>query len=174
MHVKSAAKRARPSPTQLKRSKQKIRRESAKAAVAELKKQDPQELIAAAETRLAKLKSARVAGNLFRTRETVAARKRDHDRLQADIAAKKEELAPGQGTGDANLGHEVKVEGANQNACRRIENRRSKRQKCASQIWLPKRQLKQLTAEAEKTRMAPLPFSNRNCEHAFRSPANNT
>ena len=91
-------------------------------------------------------------GGQHRTRETVAARKRDHDQLQADIAAKKEELtrldkepgAPTSGTKSKlkaqikTLAAELKTAEANAKSWRKI--------------WLPKRQLKQLTAEAEKTR----------------------
>ena len=127
--------------------------EAAKAAVTELKKQDPQELIASAEARLAKLKSARTAGNLFRTRETVAVRRRDHDQLQADIAAKKEELARlDKELATANSGTKSKLKAQIKALSAELKTAEATAKKLAGDLAAEEAKLKQLTAEAEKTR----------------------
>ena len=127
--------------------------DSAKAAVAELKKQDPQELIASAESRLAKLKSARTAGNLFRARETVTAWKHDHDLLQADIAAKKEELARlDKELATANSSAKSKLKAQIKTLSAELKTAEANAKKLAKDLAAEEAKLKQLTAEAEKTR----------------------
>ena len=129
--------------------------ESAKAAVAEWKKQDPQELIASAEGRLAKLKSAQAAGNLFRARETVTAHKRDYDQLQADITAKKEELARlDREIGTANSGTKAKLKGQIKALAAELKTAEANAKKLAGDLAAEEAKLKQLTAEAERTRTA--------------------
>jgi hypothetical protein len=127
--------------------------ESAKAAVAGLKERDPQELIASAEVRLAKLKSARTAGNLFRARETVTARKRGHEQLQADIAAKKDELARlEKELATANSGAKSKLKAQIKTLSAELKTAEANAKKLASDLAAEEAKLKQLTAEAEKTR----------------------
>ena len=130
--------------------------ENAKAAVAELKKQDPHELIASAEARLAELKSARAAGNLFRTRETVMARRRDHDQLQAGITAKKEEIARlDKELATANSGTKSKLNAQIKTLSGELKTAEANAKKLAKDLAAEEAKLKQLTAEAEKTRTAP-------------------
>jgi chromosome segregation ATPase len=150
--VRSKARAAFTNATQTVKAKSSAV-ESAKAAVAELKKQDPQELIASAEARLAKLKSARAVGNLFRTRETVTARKRDHDKVQADIAAKKEELARlDKELATANSDTKPKLKAQIKTVSAELKTAEANEKKLASDLAAEEAKLKQLTAEAEKTR----------------------
>lgn len=127
--------------------------ETAKAAVAELKTQDPQELIAVTEARLVKLKSAQATGNLFRTRETVTARKRDHDRLQADVVAKKEDLARlNKELATANSDAKSKLKAQIKTLTAELKTADANAKKLAKDLAAEEAKLKQLTAEAEKTR----------------------
>jgi WD40 repeat protein len=127
--------------------------ESAKAAVAELKKVDPQELLARAETRLARLRSAQVAGNLFRTRETVSARKREQQQLEADLAAKKEELARlNTQLASATSATKSKLKAQIKALSTELKAAEANVKKIAKEVAAEETKLRQLTAEAEKTR----------------------
>jgi WD40 repeat protein len=127
--------------------------DAAKASVAELKKQDPQELIASAAARLAKLRSAQATGNLFRTRETVTARKSEHDKLQAGIAAKKEDLARlNKELATANSDAKSKLKAQIKTLTAELKTADANAKKLAKDLAAEEAKLKQLTAEAEKTR----------------------
>jgi predicted nucleic acid-binding Zn-ribbon protein len=129
--------------------------ETAKAKAAGLKGQDPAEALAAAQAQLARLKSAQAAGALFRTRESVATRKREHEQLIADIAAKKEELARlNKEIGSADAAAKSKLKAQIKTLSAEVKTAESDVKKIAKDLAAEEAKLKQLTAEADKVRTA--------------------
>jgi hypothetical protein len=127
----------------------------AKAKIAELKGQDPADAIAASQAQLARLKAAQSVGAVFRSRESVATRKREHEQLLADITAKKEEvarlnkeLAAADGATKSKLKGQIKSLGAE------VKTAEATVKKLAKDLAAEEAKLKQLTAEAEKVRTA--------------------
>jgi chromosome segregation ATPase len=115
----------------------------------------PQEMLASTEARLTRLKSAQVAGSLFRTREAVGARKREHQQLEADIAAKKEELARlNNELVSANSATKSKLKTQIKTLTAELKSAGESAKKLAKDLAAEEAKLKQLTAEADKTRTA--------------------
>jgi hypothetical protein len=129
--------------------------DTAKAKVAELKAQDPADAIAAAQAQLARLKAAQSVGKLFRTRESVATRKREHEQLVADIGAKKEEITRLNKELDAaDAAAKAKLKGQIKALSAEIKTAEATVKKAAKDLAAEEAKLKQLTAEADKVRTA--------------------
>jgi len=129
--------------------------DAAKAEVAESKKVSPQEMLASAEARLARLKSAQVAGSLFRTREAVGARKREHQQLEAEVSAKKQELARlNSELASANSSTKSKLKTQIKTLTAELKSAEQNAKRLAKDLAAEEARLKQLTAEADKTRTA--------------------
>lgn len=129
--------------------------ETAQAKVTELKAQDPAKALADAQTQLARLKSAQAAGALFRTRESVATRKREHEQLLADITAKKEELARlNKEVGSAQSAAKSKLKAQIKTLTAELKNAELNVKKLAKDLATEEAKLKQITAEADKMRTA--------------------
>jgi predicted nucleic acid-binding Zn-ribbon protein len=127
----------------------------AKTKVAELKAQDPADAIAAAQARLARLKAAQSVGAVFRTRESVATRKREHEQLLADITAKKEEITRlNKEIEAADAAAQSKLKGQIKTLSTEIKTAEATVKKVAKDLAAEEAKLKQLTAEAEKVRTA--------------------
>ena len=129
--------------------------EKAKAKVAESKGQDPAEALANAQAKLAKLKAAQSVGTLFRTRETVATRKREHDQLLADITAKKEELTRlNKEIGSADSAAKTKLKAQIKALSAELKTAEGSVKKVAKDLAAEEAKLKQLTEAADKVRTA--------------------
>jgi hypothetical protein len=127
----------------------------AKAKVTELKAKDPADAIVSAQAQLARLKAAQSAGALFRTRETVATRKREHEQLVADISAKKEEVTRlNKELEAADAATKSKLKGQIKTLAAEIKTGEATVKKIAKDLAAEEARLKQLTAEAEKVRTA--------------------
>ena len=129
--------------------------EKAKAKIAEAKGQDPAEALAGAQAKLAKLKSAQSVGTLFRTRETVATRKREHDQLLADITARKDELARlNKELGSADSAAKTKLKAQIKTLSAELKTAEASIKKVAKDLAAEEARLKQLNAEGGKTHTA--------------------
>jgi cytochrome c/WD40 domain-containing protein len=129
--------------------------EKSKAKVAESKGQDPAEALADAQAKLAKLKTAQSVGTLFRTRETVTTRKREHDQLLADITAKKDELARlNKEIGSADSAAKTKLKAQIKSLSAELKTAEANVKKVAKDLAAEEAKLKQLNAEAGKAHTA--------------------
>jgi hypothetical protein len=129
--------------------------DTAKAQLAALKAESSAEKIAAAQALLTRLKGARAAGDVFRSREAVATRQREHKQLLAELSARKEELGRlNQELGSGDAAAKAKLKAQVNTISSEVKKLEAAVHKTAKDLAAEEAKLKQLTAEADKIRTA--------------------
>jgi len=129
--------------------------DAAKKRVADSKAENPADKIAALQAALTRLKRAQATGTLFRTRDTVATRKREHEKLLADVTAKKEELKRlNDQLALADAATKPKLKAQLKTVTAEIKTAEAGASKSAKDLAAEEAKLKQLTADADKVRNA--------------------
>jgi hypothetical protein len=129
--------------------------DAAKKRLADLKAENPAEKIAAIQATLARLKRGQAIGTLFRTRESVATRKREHEKLVANVAARKEELKRlNDQLASADAATKSKLKTQIKTLTAEIKTVETGAGKAAKDLAAEEAKLKQLTADADKVRTA--------------------
>jgi hypothetical protein len=129
--------------------------DTAKTQLAALKAENSADKIAAAQALLTRLKSARAAGEVFRSREAVTTRKREHKQLLAELAEKKEELGRlNQELGSGDAAAKAKLKAQVNTVSSEVKKLEAAANKTAKDLAAEEARLKQLTAEADKVRTA--------------------
>jgi chromosome segregation ATPase len=133
--------------------------EALREKLAQLKSDDPAEALAAAKGLVFKLKAAQAQATVFRARESLAARKREHEKLLAVAAARQE--AADQAARDFDAASDSaarsKLKAALKSATAEAKAAQSAAKKLAGEIASEQARLDKLAAEAEKVKTASAP-----------------
>ncbi len=133
--------------------------ESLREKLAQLKSEDPAEALAAAKGLVLKLKAAQAQATVFRARESLAARKREHEKLLAVAAARQEAAEQAVRDFDAasDSAAKSKLKTALKSATAEAKAAQSAAKKLAGEIASDQARLDKLAAEAEKVKTASAP-----------------
>src|SRR5260370_326611 len=133
--------------------------EALREKLAQLKSEDPAEALAAAKGLVFKLKAAQAQATVFRARESLAARKREHEKLLTVAAARQE--AADQAARDFDAASDSaarsKLKAALKSATAEAKAAQSAAKKLAGDIASDQARLAKLAAEAEKVKTASAP-----------------
>lgn len=132
---------------------------AAKEKLSLAKSENPADALAVATAAVAKLKSAQVQATLYRARESLAARKREQEKLSSLAAEKQEELK--QATQDLNAATDsaakTKFKAAVKTASAEAKAAEVAAKKCASDLASEQSRLDKLSAEYQRIKTASTP-----------------
>lgn len=130
----------------------------AKAKWEQAKSQNPADALAAATATLAKLKTAQLQAGAYRARETVAAKRREQEKLQAIAAEKQEEAkrAAAELKAAADSAARSKLQAAQKTALEEAQAAEAAVRRCAAELAAEQSRLDKLTADYHQVKSASL------------------
>ncbi len=156
--TRGKARAARTNATELLQARTR-QADALREKLAQLKSEDPAGALAAAKALILKLKAAQAQATVFRARERLAARKREHEKLLAVAAARQEAAEQGARDFDAasDPAARSKLKTALKTATAEAKAAQSAAKKLAGEIASEQARLDKLAAEAEKVKTASAP-----------------